>query len=205
MIYAVDVIIIITLFLLFSVSHTILASTRIKIKLVETIGNKIAFYRLFYNLSSLLIFGVIWAVAPKPSLIIYDLQYPYDIAIFVLQLLSIAGFLWAGSYVKLMEFLGIEQVIRFVQGNYDINDIDEKTELKLEGPLKFCRHPIYLFSILILALRPTMDLFYLVFLISITTYFIIGSYYEEKKLVEKYGDVYKEYQKRVARIIPKIY
>ena len=47
-----------------------------------------------------------------------------------------------------------------------------------------------------------MDLFYLVMFISITLYFYIGSFYEEKKLVEKYGVEYKEYQKKVPRIFP---
>ena len=64
------------------------------------------------------------------------------------------------------------------------------------------RHPIYLFSILFLGLRPTMDLFYFIFYLVIVLYFIIGSYFEEKKLVERFGQIYIDYQKEVPRIIP---
>ncbi|MBZ0184379.1 MAG: DUF1295 domain-containing protein [Melioribacteraceae bacterium] len=197
-----DVLIIVFLFLLFGVSHTILASNKLKENLVNVIGDKIAFYRLFYNISSLIILVALYEIAPKPNLIIYDLQYPLDIIVFSLQVISIIGFFWASKGIGIMEFLGINQIFRYFDKSYNTNDLDEKSFLKLDGAYKYSRHPIYLFSILFLGFRPTMDLFYLVMFISITLYFYIGSFYEEKKLVEKYGVEYKEYQKKVPRIFP---
>jgi len=197
-----DVLIIVFLFLLFGVSHTILASNKLKENLVNVIGDKIAFYRLFYNISSLIILVALYEIAPKPNLIIYDLQYPLDIIVFALQVISIIGFFWASKGIGIMEFLGINQIFRYFDKSYNTNDLDEKSFLKLNGAYKYSRHPIYLFSILFLGLRPTMDLFYLVMFISITLYFYIGSFYEEKKLVEKYGVEYKKYQKKVPRIFP---
>jgi protein-S-isoprenylcysteine O-methyltransferase Ste14 len=47
-----EVFIIVGLFTLFSISHTLLATTKIKNKIIEKVGTKIAFYRLFYNVSS---------------------------------------------------------------------------------------------------------------------------------------------------------
>lgn len=197
-----DVLIIVFLFLLFGVSHTILASNKLKENLVNVIGDKIAFYRLFYNISSLIILVALYEIAPKPNVIIYDLQYPLDIIVFSLQVISIIGFFWASKGIGIMEFLGINQIFRYFDKSYNTNDLDEKSFLKLDGAYKYSRHPIYLFSILFLGFRPTMDLFYLVMFISITLYFYIGSFYEEKKLVEKYGVEYKEYQKKVPRIFP---
>lgn len=197
-----DVLIIVFLFLLFGVSHTILASNKLKENLVNVIGDKIAFYRLFYNISSLIILVALYEIAPKPNVIIYDLQYPLDIIVFSLQVISIIGFFWASKGIGIMEFLGISQIFRYFDKSYNTNDLDEKSFLKLDGAYKYSRHPIYLFSILFLGFRPTMDLFYLVMFISITLYFYIGSFYEEKKLVEKYGVEYKEYQKKVPRIFP---
>lgn len=197
-----DVLIIVFLFLLFGVSHTILASNKLKENLVNVIGDKIAFYRLFYNISSLIILVALYEIAPKPNVIIYDLQYPLDIIVFSLQVISIIGFFWASKGIGIMEFLGINQIFRYFDKSYNTNDLDEKSFLKLDGAYKYSRHPIYLFSILFLGFRPTMDLFYLVMFISITFYFYIGSFYEEKKLVEKYGVEYKEYQKKVPRIFP---
>mgnify|MGYP005620686427 CR=1 FL=1 len=141
-------------------------------------SNKIAFYRLFYNISSILIFVAIYFLSPKPNVIIYDLQFPYDIVIFAIQFIGVIGFFWAGSYINLKEFLGITQIKRYYEGTYKIDDLDEYHELVVIGPFKYSRHPIYFFSIIILGFRPTMDLFYFVFFLCMLTYFYIGSVYE---------------------------
>jgi protein-S-isoprenylcysteine O-methyltransferase Ste14 len=39
-------------------------------------------------------------------------------------------------------------------------------------------------------------------LICIIVYFYVGSFYEERKLVDKFGDEYLLYQKKVPRIFP---
>lgn len=198
----VDIAIITLLFFLFAVSHSILASSKAKHLLIVKLEDKIAFYRLFYNISSLLFFYFIYIISPKPSVIIYDLQFPFDIVIFVLQIFAIIGLFWAASKVNLMEFLGISQIKRYMENCYDINELDEKMEFIIEGPFKFTRHPIYLFSILFLALRPTMDLFYFIFFLNILLYFYVGSYFEEKKMVEIFGQKYIDYQKIVPRLFP---
>lgn len=197
-----DVLIIVLLFLLFGISHTILASNKLKQKLVDLVGEKIAFYRLFYNVASLIILIVILGIAPKPDVILYDLKFPFDLIIFALQVLSIVGFFWASKGIGIQEFLGINQIYRYFDNSYQVEDLDERSTLKLDGAYKYSRHPIYLFSILFLVLRPTMDLFYFVMLICFVLYFYIGSIFEEKKLVDKYGVEYQDYQKKVPRIFP---
>ncbi len=197
-----DIIVIVFLFTLFAASHTFLASRKIKKRLAEKLGAKIAFYRLFYNVSSTLIFAAVYFISPKPDVIVYDLQYPYDIITFALQVLSLVGLIWAAKPVNMKEFVGISQIERYLNGNYNADDLDEKQELKIVGAFKFVRHPIYLFSILFLGLRPTMNLFYFVMFICLAIYFYIGSVYEEKKLVVMFGDEYIKYKKTVPRLIP---
>lgn len=200
--YFSDIFIIVFLFAIFAVSHSLLASNKIKRLIAERAGNLIAFYRLFYNLSSFLIFLFVYLESPKPDVIVYDLHYPYDIITFAFQILSLFGLLWAAKSVNVREFLGFSQIKRFIENSYKTEDLDEIQEFTAKGAYKYMRHPIYFFSILFLAFRPTMDLFYLTMLICAVVYFYIGSIYEEKKLVEKFGDKYSEYQKNVPRIIP---
>jgi protein-S-isoprenylcysteine O-methyltransferase Ste14 len=96
----------------------------------------------------------------------------------------------------------LNQIDRYLRNEYSDRELDENYTLRIEGPYKYSRHPIYFFSIIFLMFRAEMSLFYLTMFISFTAYFYIGSYYEEKKLVRMFGDQYGDYQKKVSRIFP---
>lgn len=197
-----DILIIVILFFLFASSHSLLAAFDVKERLTEKIGTKIAFYRIFYNVSSLIIFIAVYYLSPKPNLVIYDLQFPYDIIIFIIQVFGIIGLIWSILHINGKEFLGLTQIKRYFEGNYRLDDLDEYHELVVKGPFKYSRHPIYFFTIVLLGFRSTMDLFYLVFFLCMLTYFYIGSMYEEKSLAKRYGKKYLDYKKKVPRLIP---
>lgn len=182
--------------------HSLLASLKVKKFIQQQFGKAIAFYRLFYNLFSLITLYLIWEYAPHPSTKIYRLNPPFDYLVLIPQFLSLIGIIWSFRYISLKEFLGLNQAERFINKEFSENELDEKMTFRIEGPYKYTRHPIYFFSILFLVFRAEMDLFYLTVVIVFITYFYIGSVYEEKKLVEVFGDVYQEYQKNVPRIFP---
>ena len=199
--FTLDVFIIILLFGVFGYIHSLLASEKIKIKFKKMFGELIAFYRISYNIFNVISLYIIYLLSPKPHIVIYDLQYPYDLIILIPQFLSLVAIIWVFKYICFKEFLGLDQIIRFIEKRYT-TELDEEFTLRIEGPYRYSRHPIYFFSITFLLFRPTMDLFYLTFFICMVAYFYIGSYYEEKKLVRQFGDVYKNYRKEVPRIIP---
>jgi len=196
-----DALIITTLFTAFAISHSVLASHKFKKKLTSKLGDKIAFYRIFYNVSSILVFLFIYKISPKPDYIIYDLSFPFDIIVVLLQIISGFALLWIVKSINLIEFLGFSQIKRFSNESYNTNDLDEQMELRKDGVFKYSRHPVYLFASLFLILRPTMDFFYLIFLLNMLIYFYIGSYFEEKKMLTIFGDEYKKYQIMVPRIL----
>ena len=197
-----DIVIIVILFFLFASSHSLLAAFDVKKRLTEKIGTKIAFYRMFYNVSSLIIFIAVYYLSPKPNLVIYDLQFPYDIIIFTIQVFGIIGLIWSVVHINGKEFLGLSQIKRYFEGKYRLDDLDEYHELVVKGPFKYSRHPIYFFTIILLGFRSTMDLFYLVFFLCMLAYFYIGSMYEEKSLAKRFGNKYLDYKSKVPRLIP---
>jgi len=198
---AFDVAIIILLFGIFGYIHSLLASEKVKIQFKKMFGELIAFYRILYNIFTVISLYIIYLVSPTPHLVIYDLQYPYDLIILIPQFLSLVAIIWVFKYICFKEFLGLDQIIRFIEKRYT-TELDEEYTLRIEGPYRYSRHPIYFFSITFLLFRSTMDLFYLTFFICMVAYFYIGSYYEEKKLVRQFGEVYNSYKKEVPRIIP---
>jgi len=197
----VDVLIIIFLFIVFGYTHSLLAFEKVKIQFKKKFGGLIAFYRILYNLFSVISIYIIYELSPKPHITIYDLQNPFDLIILIPQFLSLAGVFWVFRYICIREFLGLDQIKRFIEKRY-ITELDEEFTLRIEGPYRYSRHPVYFFSIIFLLFRPVMDLFYLTFFICIVVYFYIGSYYEERKLVRQFGEVYKNYKKEVPRIFP---
>ena len=200
--YLFDVLILVVVFAVFGYIHSILASQKVKIFIKEKFGNLIAFYRFAYNLFSLAALFVIWDLAPQPSIEIYKLNPPFDYLVLIPQLIAIIGIIWCMRYISFKEFVGLNQLNLFLDKQYPENALDENYSLRIEGPYKYSRHPIYFFSIMFLLFRAEMNLFYLTMFISFTAYFYIGSIYEEKKMVRLFGDEYRNYQKKVPRIIP---
>lgn len=198
----VDVIIILVLFALFGFLHSLLASKKIKTLVKNKAGGFMAFYRLGYVLVSVFSFYLIYQAAPRPDVVIYDLKYPFDFIILIPQLLALIGIIWSLKYFCVKEFLGLSQISRWYNKSYDAEELDEHMTLIAEGPYKFVRHPLYFFSIIFIAARPAMSLSDLTFIVGIIAYFYVGSFYEEIKLVDKFGEQYLQYQKSVPRLIP---
>ena len=64
MFYALDVLTIILLFIVFSFVHSLLASEKLKFAVAKKFGNVIAFYRLVYNIFSLISLYLIYELSP---------------------------------------------------------------------------------------------------------------------------------------------
>lgn len=200
--YFFEVLTLIILFSLYGFIHSVLASERVKIFFKKVFGKVIAFYRLLYNIFSFIGLYIIWDLSPHPSLQIYKLPNPYNYLVLIPQILAIAGIIWCFKYISFKDFLGLNQIDRYLKNEYTNDELDENYTLRIEGPYKYSRHPIYFFSIMFLLFRPEMNLFYLTVFTSFTVYFYIGSYYEEKKMIRLFGDEYRNYQKKIPRIFP---
>jgi protein-S-isoprenylcysteine O-methyltransferase Ste14 len=85
-------------------------------------------------------------------------------------------------------------------------EIREKPSVINEGVFSLIRHPIYLGSILmyLAALVLTLSLVAGALWIIIILYYHYLALYEEKLLINKFGDAYKRYKQQVPMWIPRI-
>ncbi len=198
----IDVSEIIFLFAVFGFLHSYLASNKVKLFLLKRFGNLIAFYRFIYVVISLIAAYIVYLFLPGSYTVVYDLPRPFGLIVLVPQFLALAGAVWTLKYFSLGEFIGINQIIRWLNKDYDTGNLDEELTFRIGGMYKRCRHPVYFFSIMFLLFRAEMSLTYFTLFVCISVYFYVGSYYEEKKLVKKFGEKYILYQKSVPRIFP---
>ena len=179
--------------------HSYLISIGFTKALVKLLKKYYAFYRLFYNLISLvLIVPLLKYTDHLDSTIIINYGLPLTIVRYILITASILIFLWAFfiDYDSL-SFFGIRQIIN----QNKTKSPESSLGLKKKGLLGFIRHPMYLALIIYLWCQ-TFTLAGIVVNIVLTIYIFVGTWLEEKKLVLEFGEIYKKYQNEVPMIIP---
>jgi protein-S-isoprenylcysteine O-methyltransferase Ste14 len=132
----------------------------------------------------LLVSGVLMAILPLAPL---SIPAGRPVGIFFLVIGFIAGFSGFSAFRK---------------AGTSVRPGDEPTELVLSGPFRVTRNPMYLGLELVLigALFLTKSLF---FLIPPIGFFLLINFvqipFEEKLMTEHFGEMYREYRRRVRR------
>jgi protein-S-isoprenylcysteine O-methyltransferase Ste14 len=181
---------------LYAALHSLLASLPVKQRAKRILGPTTdRWYRLAYN-----IFAVVTLLPLFPLLVLlpdktlYIILAPWRWLMIAGQLLALAGLGVAFLQTEPFHFLGLAQL--FAKQPAEINSFS------VHGFYNRVRHPLYFFSLLFLWLTPVMSVNLLVTYLLITVYFYIGSVYEEKRLLAKFGATYQDYQRRVPRLLP---
>ena len=180
------------LWLFFFATHSLLAADSFKKVLVHLMGK---YYRLFYNIFAILFFSYAYIKTmslPQTLFVFYPAWANYlNLAI---KASALGLFIYSSKYYNMAEFLGIEQILTH-------KETAHHDKLATSPLHKIVRHPWYLFALLFIWPGTDNDVS-LGLNILFTTYFVIGSKLEEKKLIKQFGDEYINYQKEVSGIIP---
>jgi protein-S-isoprenylcysteine O-methyltransferase Ste14 len=92
-------------------------------------------------------------------------------------------------------FLGLRQLVTA--------EPDKAEIMIVRGLYKWVRHPLYTAGLVFIWLIPLMTVNLLALNIGLSAYLVIGAYVEERKLMQIFGDDYRDYQERVPMIIPR--
>ena len=180
------------------VLHSFLVSIPVKDYLDRRLGRGFRFYRLFFNLISLLsLIPVFMFSHSLRSQAIFTWDGYLRPVQFSLLAIALLLFFLGGRGYDFREFLGIKQI----REDSTRKEGDVSRELKISGVLAFTRHPWYLASILLIWAR-TLDLSVIAENAVLTSYLVIGTVLEERKLIREFGKEYSEYQRRVSMLLP---
>ena len=186
---------------LYGVLHSILAANTIKRLAARWLGKgaERQYYRLFFSvIGTVTLLPALALMIFLPDRHIYTIPFPLTLLTLLLQAACVlAIFLAVSSTGGAMVFVGLAQVMR-------PDGIPMREKFVASGLYRFTRHPIYTASILFVWLMPVMTWNLVAFNLGLTAYMVIGSIFEERKLVEQFGQQYIDYRKKTPRIIPGI-
>lgn len=173
----------------FGLGHSLLAGPRLR----RLFGRG---YRLAYNLVGLVHFVAVISVGVALLHRRPDFGFPAWLEA-AMAAVSLAG------AVLLVWFLRWYDLGRFA-GTAQLRDpaTDARPEpLSTTGPHAYVRHPLYAAAFLLVWGR-AVDPLHLATAVWASLYLIVGSRFEERRLIALYGAAYREYRRRVPAFVP---
>jgi len=175
--------------LLFAIAHSLLASYRCK-RWVYGYGLHEPRYRLVYSILAVLAAGIwIFYVHQLPDMPLYQTDGLIWTVLVAVQVLGLTAVLAAFQPIDGLAFLGLR---KSKEGN---------NPFTVNGIYRWLRHPMYTGFMLILLAMPEQTWNGLHFTMVICAYFIIGSRFEEARMLVEHPD-YAEYRRRVHAFLP---
>jgi protein-S-isoprenylcysteine O-methyltransferase Ste14 len=181
----------IALFSAFALHHSALARTGAKAWVTRVIPSRLERTAYVWTASLL---TVLMCLAWQPVAgRVYTVEGWIRLPFWSIQALGVLLTVRAARAVSALELAGIRQAARRTGSS----------ELKVVGPFRLVRHPIYLGWVLMVVATPAMTANRLLFAAISSLYLILAIPWEERSLVEGHGDRYRDYQQRVRwRLIP---
>ena len=179
---------------LFGLQHSGISALRVKDGIIDKWGKKT--YANIFNATSIITIGIAFL-----SMNFWDWLYFLTLPELVQPILVLLGVVLfiVGAIIA----MAASKVIS-VSTVADMRT-NREPELITDGVYARVRHPLYLATILILMALMMLYPFptVIIFSIGLCVYTLIGSYFEERKLIRFYGDMYLEYKKTAGFILPK--
>jgi protein-S-isoprenylcysteine O-methyltransferase Ste14 len=184
----------VALFSIFALHHSAMARTGAKMWLADVLPPRLE-RSVYVWIASALFLGVVWMWIPVPG-VAWELTGPWKWVGRAAQLLGLWFTARAAGLLDPLELAGIRQ----------LNGRLRPVEFKAAGPFALVRHPIYLGWILLVFGTPLMTMSRLVMAVVSSAYLVLAIPWEERSLIESFGDRYREYQRRVtSRLIPYVW
>ena len=186
------------LWTLFGLLHSGMASQRFKKRWQIVLGGLAPAERLIYNGVSIVAVTGILSFG-RTHLASDPIFQPTGIGNILVWGGQIGGFcvlLGALSTYDLSRLMGFRQILAAWRGEKLAEEVFHVAFLH-----RFVRHPMYAAALLLLWCRPWND-YILATNLCASLYFLVGLFWEERRLVDLYGPAYMAYQRRVPALVP---
>jgi protein-S-isoprenylcysteine O-methyltransferase Ste14 len=187
------------LMLLWGIQHSVMARSWFKNAIAKLVPHHIE--RSTYVLATVIVLAVLMYFWQPIEGVIWQVDDP------LWQKVVWAGFGVGWVLVLISSFLtdhfdlfGLRQTwIHFVKKSYTAVKFSERLVYR------WIRHPMMLGLLIGFWAVPVMTVGHLVFSMGMSAYVLVGIYFEENALAKSFGSPYVDYQRRTARLVPRIY
>jgi len=201
---------IILIFLAFALIHSITVASWFKELCCRTFGETFmrVWYRFLYTaVSGITAFAAFYLISKVPDRMLWQGPLWFRLIMHSIQIAGILLGLMAFKYMDKWEFLGFRQVWRYLarrefEGN--LEGLTQK-ELVTTGVYGIVRHPLYVAGIIIFTFSPHITVNGLTITVLADLYFIFGMFIEERRFLKIFGEQYREYMKKVPRLVPRFF
>ncbi len=179
--------------------HSLLASRRFKAALLRRFGQAaLRWHRfLFSVMGGLTILPVLALTLLLPDREIYVVEKPFSWLLNLLRLAGLIGLIYGVLQTGFMNFIGLDRVL-------DPAAAEKPPRFVTNGLYRWVRHPLYTSAMLLMWATPNLSWNTLAFNLGVSAYLVIGSIYEEQKLLDEFGSAYEEYRQRTPGFLPGI-
>lgn len=181
---------------LFGLQHSIMARQRFKQWLLTWLPASVE--RATYCLGSALTLAAIAHFWVPMTGTIWHLES--SITSVVIQCIGLSGWvvlLVATFQLDHFELFGLKQTFAPLRGK----TMPPET-FRTPGLYRLVRHPIQLGVLIGMWFVPVSTINHLLLSVAMTAYIFVGLYFEEKDLIKEFGNRYRQYKKKVAKVIP---
>lgn len=186
------------LFSVFALHHSLFARTSLKQRVREAAG---PLERSVYTIVASVMFVVVCAWwQPLPGSI-YHLEGPAAAAAYALQIAGLVVTARGSARLDVLDLAGVRPLLRARDGRAPAH-----VPLETRGLYGFVRHPLYFGWLLIVWPAPHLTWTRALFAAVSTAYLALAIPFEERSLVDAFGDEYRRYRERVRwRMLPGVY
>ena len=186
----------IALIALFGVQHSVMARPGFKRWWTRIVPQAVE--RSVYCLAAAAVLGALFLLWHPIAGVLWEVTNPAGrIALWAMCAAGWAIVFISTWLINHFELFGLAQVWRHWRGV-------EPQPYRLSTPLfyRIVRHPLYSGFLLAFWAAPTMTVGHALLAAGMTVYVLIAIRYEERDLVDYYGDKYIDYRKRVGTLVP---
>jgi methanethiol S-methyltransferase len=189
----------ILLFSIFALHHSVFARSGLKRRITDVVPPWLE--RSIYVWTASVLFTLVCLLWRPVDGLLYSVPAPWRALGYAVQVAGIVMTMVSSSAIDMLDLAGVRQPLAARLGQ-----APRHSPLKTNGAYGFVRHPLYFGWTLLVFGAPDMTGTRAAFAIVSTLYLALAIPFEERSLVDVFGDAYRHYQQATRwRMIPGVW